>query len=191
MSKSAILILAAGTSSRMGKPKQLLPYKHTTLLGWAIEQAQASCIDEVVCVLGANAKEIELSSQKYDVISIHNPSYEQGLSSSIISGLKEIVDRNVVLIMLADQPNISRHYLNKLLEKHTSEPNKIIASNYGNSVGVPAVFPKKYYTELLKLKGDKGAKEILNELRSDVVTINSSEKLQDIDTSHDYDRLTK
>ncbi|NNC70452.1 MAG: nucleotidyltransferase family protein [Flavobacteriaceae bacterium] len=191
MSKSAILILAAGSSSRMGKPKQLLPYKHTTLLGWAIEQAHASSVDEVVCVLGAKAKEIELSIQRYDVNIIHNSNYEQGLSSSIISGLKEIGDRNVVLMMLADQPNISSQYLNKLLEMHTSEPNKIIASNYGNSVGVPAVFPKKYYPELLNLKGDKGAKEILNELRSDVVTINSSEILQDIDTSLDYDRLTK
>lgn len=188
--KTAILILAAGTSSRMGKPKQLLPYKHTTLLGWAIEQAQTSKADEVVCVLGANAQDIERSIKDYKLKIIYNPNYKEGLSSSILSGIKELQHFNTTLIMLADQPNVTSSYLNKLLDASCKNPKVVIASGYGDSAGVPAVFPKKYYPELLQLKGDKGARCLLNRLTPRPIIINTSEKLEDIDTLSDYQTIT-
>ena len=185
MSEIAILILAAGSSSRMGKVKQLLPYKHTTLLGWAIEQALESVADEVICVLGAEVNLIEKSIQSYDVKTIYNENYKDGLSSSIALGIENLQNTKAVLIMLADQPNISSNFLNRLLEKYSIQPNKIIASNYGNSVGVPAVFPKKYYPDLLKLKGDKGARNVLSKFDVVIVKI-EPHSLLDIDTLEDY-----
>ena len=188
MSKTAVLILAAGSSSRMGEAKQLLPYKNTTLLGWAIEQAQASHADEVICVLGANAQRIEASIKNYQLKIIYNPNYKKGLSSSIVKGISELQNKDALLIMLADQPNVTTDYLNKLLENHVRYPLKIIASTYGDSIGVPALFPEKYYPELLKFKGDKGAKKFLKKHSSEVVKI-AAVNLADIDTPIDYQKL--
>lgn len=192
MQKTAIIILAAGSSSRMETPKQLLPYKNTTLLGWVIENAQKSIVNDVFCVLGSNVETIKKSIEKYNIETIYNPDFKDGLSSSIVSGIHHIIPENFdsVLIILADQPKITFTSLNELLK--TSEENsiKIVASNYGNNVGVPAVFPKHFFKELLDLKGDKGAKKLLRELQSEIISINSF-NLVDIDTKEDYDKLLK
>jgi len=188
MSEIAILILAAGSSSRMGKAKQLLPFKHTTLLGWAIEQAQATNAENIICVLGANVEKIEKSILKYNVRTVLNTDYLNGLSASIVKGIKELKKEDAVLIILADQPNITSEYLNKLLEKYRKTPSKIIASNYNGFPGVPAIFPKKYYPELLNLRGDMGAKEFLNNLVQEIV-IEEAIDLHDIDFPEDYRRL--
>ena len=190
MSNTAILILAAGSSSRMGKVKQLLPYKHTTILGWAIEQAQTSIAEEVFCVLGANSESIKESIEEYKVTTVLNPDYKKGLSSSIACGIKELLDKEAVLITLADQPMITNTYLNQLLDALHENPDKIIVSNYGTSVGVPAVFPKKYYGDLLLLEGDKGAKNFLNHRVSDSVKIGTAD-LTDIDLPEDYSKLKR
>lgn len=189
MHEMTILILAAGSSSRMGKTKQLLPYKNTTLLGWTIQQAKASMANEVVCVLGANAKEIEASIKNDQLNIIYNVNYKKGLSSSIVKGISDLQDKEAILIMLADQPNITKVYLNKFLDSHIKYPNKIIASVYGTTFGVPALFPKRFYDELLKLEGDKGAKNFLNNHVEDIIKIDSID-LIDIDTPKDYQNLT-
>ena len=191
MQKIAILILAAGSSTRMGDIKQLLPYKHTTLLGWAIEQAQKSSIKDVFCVLGAYKESIEQQISKYSSKIIYNPNYGSGLSSSIVNGIKYLEEKNVeaILIMLADQPHITSEYLNTLIETSKIHPSKIIASNYKDSVGVPAIFPKIYFNELLNLKGDKGAKYFLQKHDSNVIKTNYPQNLVDIDTPNDYKRL--
>ena len=192
MQKTAILILAAGSSSRMGKPKQLLPYKNTTLLGIAIEQAQKSNVNAVFCVLGANAEIIEKSIEKHQIETIYNPNYKDGLSSSIVTGIDYLStkDFDAVLILLADQPKITSSFLNQLLK--TSEENiaKIIACNYDKNIGVPAIFPKKYFVELLKLKGDKGAKDLLKKYQTEIITMKPFD-LIDIDTKKDYKNLIK
>ncbi|MDJ0645110.1 MAG: nucleotidyltransferase family protein [Flavobacteriaceae bacterium] len=190
MSKIGILILAAGSSSRMGEPKQLLPYRHTTLLGWAIEQAQASKADEILCVLGARAEEIETAVKGYGVKTIYNRNHKKGLSSSIISGVKELVDRDALLIMLADQPLVTSYYLNSLIYQYFEHPKNIISSTYGASLGVPAIFPQQYFDQLLDLKGDKGAKSLLNECASDVIKV-SGINLIDVDLPEDYNKLKK
>ena len=192
MQKTAILILAAGTSSRMGAIKQLLPYKNSTLLNWSIEQAKQSKINDVFCILGAN-KEIIIKEIKHQNINvIFNPNYENGLSSSIVSGINYLVskDFNSVLIMLADQPNIDSIYLNELIKTSEENHSKIIASNYLGKIGVPSIFPRSYFPQLLSLKGDKGAKEFLNEKASEIIKM-APFNLIDIDTKEDYQNLIK
>ena len=185
--KIAILILSAGSSKRMGTAKQLLPIGKTTLLGLCIENAIHSNAEKIFCVLGSNAEKIKHSISQYNVEIILNNNYEEGLSSSIIEGIKYINSENfdAVLIMLGDQPNVNTKYLNSLIlssEKHSS---KIIASKYLDNIGVPAIFPKSYFEQLQKIKGDKGAKDFLNSNTSHVISI-ESDRLLDIDTKNDY-----
>lgn len=171
----------------MGEIKQLLAYRNTTLLGWAIVQAKESAATEVHCVLGANAKQIQ--NQLGDPVPwIVNHQHVEGLSSSIVAGVKTLADRQAVLLMLADQPNIMSEDLDELLTLSEQYPNSIIACNYGESIGVPAVFPKKHFSDLLTLKGDKGAKNYLNQ-RKDEIHLVDSLRLTDIDTQQDYKRL--
>lgn len=173
----------------MGKPKQLLPYKHTTLLGWAIEQALASKTDEAFCVLGAEAIKIKNSINNYKIKTIINENYRAGLSTSIVTAVRDIQDYDAILIMLADHPEVTSDYLDELMKLYFQSPEKIIASSYEESVGVPAIFPKKYFPKLLELKGDNGAKKFLNKIASDIITLDASDKLADIDTNEDYKKL--
>ncbi|CAM1363314.1 Molybdenum cofactor cytidylyltransferase [Tenacibaculum sediminilitoris] len=193
MQKTAILILAAGSASRMGKIKQLLPYKNTTLLEWAIEQAQKLTVKNVFCVLGANKDAIEKQLTTKNVEVIYNPNYKNGLSTSIVEGINFLQKHNFdnALIMLSDQPHVTSEYLSSMIETSKNNPSKIIASNYQVSVGVPAIFPKIFFNDLLNLKGDKGAKKILLQHDKNVVKVNSSQNLLDIDTPEDYQHLLK
>ncbi|CAM1342545.1 nucleotidyltransferase family protein [Tenacibaculum aestuarii] len=193
MQKTAILILAAGSASRMGKTKQLLPYKNTTLLEWTIEQAQKSVVKNVFCVLGANKDAIEKQLSTKTVEVIYNPNYKNGLSTSIVKGIEFLLNYNFdsVLIMLADQPHVTSEYLNSLIEVSKNNPSNIIASSYQGSVGVPTIFPKNYFNDLLDLKGDKGAKNFLLQQNNNVIKVNSTQNLLDIDTPEDYQHLLK
>jgi molybdenum cofactor cytidylyltransferase len=185
--KTAILILAAGESSRMGESKQLLPIGETTLLGRAIEGALKSKTDKVYCVVGANSDAIQKSIQHYAIEIIHNNYYQLGLSSSIIEGVKYLESKNydAILMMLGDQPKVDIQYLNQLIDELNKQPSKIIASSYAGISGVPAIFPKSYFKQLLHLKGDKGANPVLNSPKTEVIKIDST-KLKDIDTKEDY-----
>ncbi|WP_435261592.1 nucleotidyltransferase family protein [Tenacibaculum sp. nBUS_03] len=189
--KNAILILAAGSSSRMGKPKQVLPYKHTTLLGWTIEQALNLKTSTVYCILGANFDLIRKEIEKYPIQILHNTNYKNGLSSSIVAGIKYILNKqyDFVTILLADQPKITSTYIHEMYHLSQKEPTKIIASNYGDKTGVPAIFPAKYFYKLTQLLGDKGAKELLKDEEQNLIKTPPFDLL-DIDTLDEYKKLT-
>lgn len=159
----AILILAAGSSSRMGQPKQLLPWKDTTLLGNAIRNATTSTAKAIYVVLGANAKRIQKEIVDGEIEVIENPDWQHGIGSSIGIGMKMLLkkdnDFDGILIMLADQPLIDKDYLNLMITSFYSQREHIIATAYKNRAGVPALFYKAYFNELADLKNDFGAKE--------------------------------
>lgn len=190
MQKIAILILAAGSSSRMGIAKQILPYKKTTLLGWTIEQAKTSKANAIFCVLGAKEAIIKEKIDQYKIETIFNADFKNGLSTSIVAGVNHIIAKNFdsVLITLADQPNINPKYLDELIITSKENPKKIIVSNYETKRGVPAIFPKKYFNQLLNLKGDKGASLFLNNNVSETIKMPLF-NLIDIDTKEDYQKL--
>lgn len=187
MSNIAILILAAGSSSRMKIPKQLLPVGNKTLLGLTLENAMNSKANNVHLVLGANSEEIKNSIKDISVNIILNPNHTKGLSTSIVEGVKHIQSKpyDAVVIMLADQPQVDTSYINKLMDTFDENPEHIIASKYSNVFGVPAIFPKSAFEQLLKLKGDKGAKTFLNSEKAKVIAINTTQFI-DIDTPKDY-----
>jgi len=191
----AIIILAAGASSRMGTPKQLLPFQDSTILGRVINNAKNTDIDNIFCVVGANAFIITKAHEKTGIQFIENPEYKNGLSTSIFQALdailKKIPQLNAAFIILGDQPLIDASMLQKYLELHQQFPEHIIATSYGNHDGVPALFPSTTFTKLKELKGDQGAKEFINTtLEKKQITL-PKDAIIDIDTQKEYENLLK
>ena len=157
----AVVILAAGISSRLGNiTKQLLVYKNETLLKIAVKKALEISKD-VFVVLGHEKEKCEKELKDFDVNIIYNPNYKKGMGSTLSLGIKHTKEFNHTMVMLCDQPFIPISHF-QALKKNIQNEN-IIASLYEKNKNskVPAIFPKKYYDELLKLDVDFGAKEIL------------------------------
>lgn len=188
----AILILAAGASSRMGRTKQLLPWENTTLLGNAIRNAKASKANSVLVVLGANAASIQKQIAHRDIEMVENAEWQSGLGSSIACGTKHLLKShpkmNAILVMLADQPLIDVPYLNAMMAAFDTS-GKGVATAYKNKAGVPALFPEFYFANLATLRDDYGAKDIINDPGESFTVVEPGSKTRDIDTRSDYEDL--
>lgn len=190
--KIAILLLAAGASTRMGKPKQLLPWKNTTLIGNALNVAK-QLSDTILVVLGANSEEIKAKISK-DIKTITNIGWQAGMGTSVALGVAELektANPDSILVMLVDQPLVDFIYLKKMLSAVESATDKIVATSYGNRAGVPALFPKSFFSILKKFDADYGAKHLLNTNKDQVVTLNAGGKAVDLDTQANYDEYWK
>jgi molybdenum cofactor cytidylyltransferase len=185
------LILAAGNSTRMGRPKQLLRWHNRTLLERAIDSANRVLPGRVIVVLGAHAELIRDAINLDSVETVLNPDWQKGIASSIRIGIKALpASAGAVLILLCDQPLVDAAHLTALLSSWQSEPDRIIASQYHLSSGVPALFSAAYFERLQLLAGDKGAKPLLAEFDSCVLKIPFAEAELDIDTPGDFEQLT-
>lgn len=188
---TATLILAAGSSQRMGdRHKQLLPWGEDTLLRHTIRQAVDALPGLAYVVLGADFFTIRRHIKDLDVHVLHNPDHDQGLGTSIASGLAQLLDHSQpthLLILLADQPQVSTSLIRTYLEKSSAYPSSIIATAYDRRPGVPAVFPSSFFPKLLKLKGDSGANKLLR-TEENVLKVYPPKPLYDIDTPEDYRR---
>ena len=189
--RTAILLLAAGTASRMGQPKQLLPWRGTSLLRHAVLEAQRVPDSEVYLVAGAYFERIVQEVNGLDVSVVRNVDYAEGLGGSIAVGVREVQrTRNPyrhIAVTLADQPAVTTEYLMQLIDC-TSASGSIVATRYGDRAGVPAVFPSTYIPQLALLSGDRGASGLLNAPESTVQLIDPPFHLFDIDTPEDYRR---
>ncbi|WP_299016377.1 nucleotidyltransferase family protein [uncultured Polaribacter sp.] len=184
----AILVLAGGQSSRMKSPKQLVKIGNNFLLETVLNKAKTINRNHVYCVLGANACLIRREISSANIHFIYNANYQDGLSTSIVCGVNHIKSTpkkySGILILLGDQPALEKKYLFHLIDLHSKNPSKIIASNYPNKKGVPAIFPENYFNQLSLLKNDFGAKEIIQN-NKDVITPLITTNLIDIDTPKD------
>jgi molybdenum cofactor cytidylyltransferase len=191
----AVIILAAGQSSRLGEPKQLLKYKNKTLLQHAIDTAKQTLIETIIVVLGSNAdtilKEIETSA----IHVVKNDNWQSGMASAIRCGIQasQTLDATIdaAILMVCDQPFVTSDLLNNLIEKQKETGKPIIASQYGDASGVPAFFHQRLFAELMDLKGDTGAKKIMMQHSDLLVTVSFPKGSIDIDTIDDYDALKK
>ncbi|MFH4965763.1 nucleotidyltransferase family protein [Gaetbulibacter sp. M235] len=196
MSTTTIIILAAGASTRMGSPKQLLKWENSNLLCHAINTALNVGDVEVIVVLGANYKQIQKEIMCLPVTIIKNDNWKEGLGNSIafsISFIKQSLPKtDHVLVMLADQPLIDSTYLKLLISKYKQDTTKIVCTLYHQEKsGVPVIFNKAYFDELLQLNQDKGAKEVLKKHSKDLKFVDGKDVIVDIDTMEDYKILYK
>jgi molybdenum cofactor cytidylyltransferase len=176
------IVLAAGTSARLGRPKQLLPYRGETLIRHAARTAIAAGADETLVVVppGRFAEEVE----GLGVQVVENWSFHLGVSTSIRAAVVAAGHARL-LFTLCDQPLITPVHLRALIE--SKEP--IVATAYGDTVGVPVIFAPRYIPELLALDGDRGARGIINGHRDEVETVAFEGAAVDIDTEEDYGAL--
>jgi len=188
-----LIILAAGASTRMGTPKQLLTHRGQTLVRRAADAALASVCRPVVVVLGAYANQVSVELRELPVRVTMNQRWNEGMSSSIQNGLKTLRDESPeasgVVIMLCDQPFVSAAIINQLVEAHRQTGNSIVASAYGKTRGVPVLFGRKLFAELVALKAGEGARQLIANQASKVVTIYFPQGAFDVDTPLDYERL--
>ena len=193
MENYAVIILAAGESVRMGQPKQLLPYLETTLLEHAVETAMGLVGVQVCIVLGSAAEEILPTLTHAGENIIINKDWNSGMSSSIKCGMQFMLDKYPgtagVIFMTCDQPYITKENLNELIEAHRVHGKTIIAASYADTIGIPALFGSRFFSELLQLNGDKGAKHIIQKYPDEVAEIVIPRASIDIDTPEQFQAL--
>ena len=189
MKNIAIVILAAGKSLRMNAIKQLEKINNKTLLEITLEKVNSIFSENIFCVLGANYEKIRQKINTENIEFIQNNHFENGLSSSIVSSLHYFKDNKLnfdgVFILLADQPAIETSYLEAMYNLFQKKKQLIIASKYGNKLGAPVIIPKKHFSSLLLIEGDKGAQEFINDNNSEVIWPEQKTNLFDIDTKED------
>lgn len=184
------VILAAGKSSRMGQPKQLLQWLNRSLLEHALSHVEIVFKERVLVVLGAEAELIESTLNLAGARVIVNPDWQIGMASSIRAAIKALPDSaSAVMLMLCDQPLIGERQLQTLVSAWQLTPERIVASEYQQAVGVPAIFPASCFNGLLALEGDKGAKSLLISHQADLIKIALPEAAFDIDTLADWQNL--
>jgi molybdenum cofactor cytidylyltransferase len=190
---TVIIILAAGNSSRLGTPKQLLRYKNKTLLQTAIEEASLVPNTIVFVVTGANHDVIQNEPYTQSTIICHNREWEKGMSTSIATGLKELLtlhpDIQKCIFTVCDQPYLSSSVFKDLINTYFQTGNGIIASSYSQTLGTPVLFDEKYFDALLELKGQEGAKKIITRFLHDTASVVFEKGAVDIDTIEDYHNL--
>jgi len=190
-----VIILAAGVSSRLGSPKQLLPYAGKTLLQHTLQVALDSIADTVVVVFGAHEEQISSLIDPHPAQIVINTDWQEGMASSIRCGINTLTatypTTEGAILMLCDQPYVTPALLNDLITAHTTTSKAIAASRYGDVLGVPALFHKSAFPELLQLKGDVGARVIINQHHNDVAIVPFPKGNVDIDTPEDYEQLKK
>ncbi len=183
------LVLAAGGSKRLGRPKQLLPYGHSTLLEHVLELARECPFDQRLCVLGGGAGEVRTAVAFAGVEVVENPHFGEGCSSSIAAALDAVDPRSEVLVlMLGDQPGVSGGTVAKLLAGLGDAP--LAACAYADGRGHPLAFARGMFAELAALHGDKGVWKLLDRYEPQVAEVAIDGLIpRDVDTWEDYEAL--
>lgn len=185
------VILAAGASSRMGRPKQLLPFRGESLLRRAVRAALGAGCGPVVVVTGAYAEPARGALAGLDVREVWNPRWETGMASSIRAGIQALAgsDAGAAVLLLCDQPHVTAGVVARLVEGYRRTGRPVVASAYGGSAGVPALFGRPLFDELGRLEGAAGAKQVIGRHAADAHFVPFSGGGVDVDTPGDYARL--
>jgi molybdenum cofactor cytidylyltransferase len=185
-----LILLAAGGSSRMGRPKQLLPWQGRTLLRHACETALGTGCRPIIVVLGNEAAACAREINDLPITPIVNPDWHNGLGSSIAVGTaaleKAKPDISGIMVLLADQPSVTPTLLGQLLDAWLSGEHPIVATKYSQGGGVPALLARAYFEELQQLDSDCGARTLIAREHANVHLVQLSEPLIDLDTPAAY-----
>jgi molybdenum cofactor cytidylyltransferase len=183
------LVLAAGGSSRLGRPKQLLPYRGTTLLGHTLGVARACRFDQLLVALGGHADAVRAGVDLRGADVVVNEAYGDGCSSSIAAALGAVDARcEVLVLLLGDQPGVTARAVGALLAGRGGAP--LAVCRYDDGRGHPLAFGRTVFADLGTLHGDKGVWRLLDRRAGDVVEVPMGGRVpRDVDTAEDYDAL--
>jgi molybdenum cofactor cytidylyltransferase len=195
---TAGIILAAGTSTRLGQPKQLLRLKDKYLIEWVLDAALNSRLSRIVLVLGySHQKILQALGKKSQHPRLYikiNPQYKEGQGHSLRTGLSTVKDDfAAVIFLLGDQPMLNSATINTLLEKFWSTEKDICVPTHRGKRKTPTVFGRRYYRHLMDIKGDMGARQLIDANPDQVQTVEMHDPLCffDVDTEQDFERLQR
>lgn len=187
------IVLAAGSSSRMGTPKQLLVFGGETLVRRAALAALGAGCRPVVVVTGAHAELTRNELGGLDVREELNARWETGMASSVRAGVGALVESDAgasaVVLMLCDQPYVTSDVVAALVSAHRATGSAVVASAYGGGFGVPALFDRTLFAELARLEGRAGAKQLIERHAGRAHLVPFPEGRIDVDTPDDFARL--
>lgn len=191
MTNIGILLLAAGESTRMGTPKQLLDFHGQPLVRHAALTALASQCGPVAVVLGAAADKIRPALAELNVIVTVNPHWSGGMGTSIQAGLRALADHSLdaVILSLADQPLLTPETYRRLQRGYEATGRTVVTSEYADTVGVPVLFSREHFAELMALEPDRGCKGVIQRHIESAQRIPCPEAEADLDTPSDYQRI--
>ncbi len=186
------IILAAGASARMGRTKQLLPFRGQTILECVVDNALASTLRQVIVVLGHEFDVLAPLLKDRDVTVIHNPHYAKGQSSSTKIGLQALTeDVDAALFLLGDQPLVSPEIINQVLAAYEASSNPIVQPVFNEKRGNPVLFSRETFPRFATLKEDCGARPLFDVYAERILKVPVSNPAIhfDIDTEEDYRQL--
>jgi molybdenum cofactor cytidylyltransferase len=185
----AAIVLAAGASTRLGQPKQLLQLDGESLLHRTVRTAGEAGFDPIFVVLGYEAERMRQEITDLRAMPVINPDWESGMASSLRCGVEGLMKKKPrpgrVLVLLCDQAKLSAEILSRLIQTSARTNSMITASNYAGRLGVPAIFHESLYPDLLEVKGDQGARAVILQHVGQTSTVEFSEGAVDIDTPND------
>ena len=186
------VILAAGESSRFGRPKQLLDWKGQPFVRAVARTALAAGLDPVIVVVGANAERVRAALQDLDVRILQNDDWRNGQSSSIRKGVEALKNESyagAAIFLLVDQPQVTQSILQALVEKHAEGLYPVVAPLVIDQRANPVLFDRVTFADLLELTGDIGGRAIFHKHRVEYVPWHDDRLLLDVDTPEQYERL--
>jgi molybdenum cofactor cytidylyltransferase len=193
MGKNGALILAAGESSRLGHPKQLIQFRGKSLLHRIVEAAKKARCSPTVVVIGSDREEVERELKSESVVIVENKNWRRGIGTSICAGVRRLIDNaptlEAVVLLVCDQPFVDARAIARLITLREKTKRAIVASRYANTLGVPALFDRSCFQELAALDNATGAKTVILSNRERVAEFPFPEARIDIDTLEDYEKL--
>lgn len=192
--KNRAIILAAGSSTRMGSQKMLLPFGRSTILETVIQNCLQSSVESVMVVLGANQDEIHKIIKPLPVEVCINKDHLSGMLSSVICGFNALPDdTGTALVFLGDQPGISPKVTDQVIEAYNQSLHGIVIPITSHRRGHPLLVDFKYKREIGRLDLEKGLRALMHHFPEDVleVEVDDAGILMDIDTPEDYSNAKK
>ena len=192
MRKIGAVVLAAGGSSRLGRPKQLVAWHGESLVRRAVRAAAEAGCNPVVVVVGESSEALRDELKSTSAVVVENPQWQRGLGTSIRRGLETIADCvDAAALLTCDQPLVDANVIISLLSTREATGKPIVASGYAGTLGVPALFDRSCFQALLALPDNSGAKSLIETHAIDVASIDFEEGAVDIDTPEDFKRLNE
>ena len=186
------VVLAAGLSRRLGRPKQLLELGGAPLVAHVVERANASALDRVIVVTGHAHEDVATALRGQVANVVFNPHFAEGQSTSLIAGVKALpTDCDALVVLLGDQPLVSASAIDRLIARRRAHGDAVVMTGYGETRSHPILFGRELFPELLTASGDQGARQIVRRHRDAVAVVESGEASPpaDVDTEEAYAAL--